>query len=245
MNMDPCSSISVLLQTAPQHIILLSPGRTPERSNSSLLTVMRAQAQTWGRYTTHYAEEHAVQAAVRHARGELMNHTAQRWVMENSPSWNMQTCRLTLSWHWHRPAVTPLPGVSAPAGLRPSPLAPLFAAAQPSLCPVSAGKAGQYSLRQVHIRRMDWIWNPRKPLNSGCMSSCCRRFRFWWHCKLLFAAIKFIRGCPELTCCWICPLAACTTICSPVVVVAVVYCSMACYRRGPHLRQKTNSINSC
>lgn len=31
----------------------------------------------------------------------------------------------------------------------------------------------------------------------------------------------------QLTCCWICPLVVCTTICSPVVVVAVVYCSIA------------------
>lgn len=49
--------------------------------------------------------------------------------------------------------MTPLPGVSAPAGLRPSPLAPLFAAAQLSLCPVSADKAGQYNLRQADISK--------------------------------------------------------------------------------------------
>lgn len=55
----------------------------------------------------------------------------------------------TPSWHWHRAAVTPLPGVSAPADLRPSLLEPLFAAAQPSLCPVSADKAGQFIIWKI------------------------------------------------------------------------------------------------
>lgn len=66
-----------------------------------------------------------------------------RWRQLSLPHANLLAA--TLSGHWHRPAVTPLPGVSAPAGLRPSPPEPLFAAAQPSLCPVSAGKAGQYN----------------------------------------------------------------------------------------------------
>lgn len=72
-----------------------------------------------------------------------MNQTAQRRVMKNSPGWSMQSRRPQ---HCHdrrrAAAVTPLPGVSAPAGLRPSPLEPLFAAAQQSLCPVSKGNAG-------------------------------------------------------------------------------------------------------
>ena len=78
-------------------------------------------------------------------------------------------CKLgTLSWHCHRAAVTPLPGVSAPAGLRPSPQEPLFAAAQPSLCPVSADKAGQLQSQtsSYHDNGLDlestgtlWFWN--------------------------------------------------------------------------------------
>lgn len=57
------------------------------------------------------------------------------------------------TWVWHAnwepvktvAAVTPLPGVSAPAGR-----APPFAAAQQSLCLVSADEAGQYGLTWVH-----------------------------------------------------------------------------------------------
>lgn len=55
--------------------------------------------------------------------------------------------------------MTPLPGVSAPAGLRPSPLAPLFAAAQPWPCPAPAGKAGHLSLSHSMRGKIDRIWN--------------------------------------------------------------------------------------
>lgn len=131
--------------------------------------------------------------------------------------------------------MTPLPGVSEPAGLRPSPLAPLSAAAQPSLCPASAGKAGQQSLRQLIIRTMDWIWNPLGGFNAGYLLSYDDGI------TNIFIKTKCTWVNSELTCCWICPLVVCTTICSPVVVVAVVYCSIACYYHGPLLKQKTHT----
>lgn len=171
MNMDLCHSVLHQKKTffcknihlTQVSLLFLKLAFKSKRQTQHRQTIvfdsLRAWAKTWGWHKTHCAEERAVQAAICHAEGREMNQTAQRWVMRNSPSRSMQISAVsqavTLSWHWHRAAVTPLPGVSAPAGLRLSPLGPLFAAAQPSLCPVSAGKAGQYSLRQVIIGKMD------------------------------------------------------------------------------------------
>lgn len=124
-------------------------------------------AQTWSSlFAVMYTGGHKVETqhtvlrnmqfrgAVQHARRAEMNQNRTEMGRVRQPSLlHANSWAAMLSGHWHRLAVTPLPGVSAPAGLRPSPPEPLFAAAQPSLCPVSAGKAGQYILRQVNTRQ--------------------------------------------------------------------------------------------
>lgn len=127
-------------------------------------------SQQWTQVdTTHCAKEHAVQGSCSTCQESgRWTKTGQRWVVRQPSLPHANSLAATLSGHWHRPAVTPLPGVSAPAGLRPSPPEPLFAAAQPSLCPVSAGKAGtiQYILREIS-RQWDQVESHgRKPIHT-------------------------------------------------------------------------------
>ena len=68
-----------------------------------------------------------------------------KWVMEPWPGTqhaDLKSGTLVVT-RWHRAAVPPLPGVSAPAGLRPSPPARRFEAAQPSPYPAPGVKAGE------------------------------------------------------------------------------------------------------
>lgn len=155
--------------------------------------------------------------------------------MKNSPGHkHANSWAATLSWHWHRPAVTPLPGVSAPAGLRPSPLAPLFAAAQPSLCPVPAGKAVYNTVSDKLISGEGDVWGILFTYGYRAPVVLPKRDAFFVTTQQTYFSPKRVEC--ELTCGWICPLAVCTTICSPVVVVAVVYCSMASHWHGDLLR---------
>lgn len=151
----------VLNVTCVLNLLLKSKRQAQFRQTAVLLTAVRAQAKPRGWRKTL-------------CRGACSSGSYTTcWGQRDEPRQTApaETCKLRLwhsrLWHWHRAALTPLPGVSAPAGLRPSPLAHLFAAAQPSLCPVSAGKVEQHRTYQDNSLDLESVARARYLMVEG------------------------------------------------------------------------------